>query len=83
MAGCIAEWSDKILLCRRAVDPGFGMWTLPAGFVEAEETAPTGGAREMLEEAGAKVELGRLYAVFNVPAFNQVHIMFRRCPMAC
>ncbi|HUL41895.1 MAG TPA: NUDIX domain-containing protein [Burkholderiales bacterium] len=76
MAGCIAEWSDKILLCRRAVEPAFDMWTLPAGFIEAEETAEKGARREILEEAGSKVELGRLFAVFNVPAFHQLHVRF-------
>ena len=77
VAGCIAEWSDQILLCRRAIEPGFGMWTLPAGFIETGETAAKGAAREMLEEAGSKIELGALYAVFNIPAFNQSHVMFR------
>jgi len=55
--GCIPEWEDRILLCRRAIEPKYGLWTLPAGFMENGETTAEGAARETLEEAGARVEL--------------------------
>jgi ADP-ribose pyrophosphatase YjhB (NUDIX family) len=77
VAGCIAEYADKVLLCRRAVEPSFDMWTLPAGFIEAQETADKAVTREILEEAGSKVALGALYAAFNIPVFNQMHVIFR------
>jgi ADP-ribose pyrophosphatase YjhB (NUDIX family) len=77
VVGCIPEWDDKILLCRRAIEPRYGLWTLPAGFMENGETAQLGAARETLEEANARVEIGELYALFNLPHINQVYLVFR------
>lgn len=77
VAGCVAQWDDAVLLCRRATDPALGLWALPAGFVETGETATQGACRELLEEAGALVDLGGLLALFNIPVVNQVHIVFR------
>ncbi|HET7634490.1 MAG TPA: NUDIX hydrolase [Burkholderiales bacterium] len=77
IASCIAEWEDKILLCRRGTEPGYGSWTLPAGFLEISETAADGARREVLEETGASVEIGTLYALFNLPAINQAQLVFR------
>lgn len=77
VVGCIPEWEDKILLCRRAIEPRHGLWTLPAGFMENHETTLQGAARETLEEANARVEIGELYTLFNLPHINQVYIMFR------
>jgi ADP-ribose pyrophosphatase YjhB (NUDIX family) len=77
VVGCIPEWDGKILLCRRAIEPRHGLWTLPAGFMENGESTQEGAARETLEEACARVEIGSLYAMFNLPDINQVYIMFR------
>lgn len=77
IAGCIPEWRDRILLCRRAIEPRKGFWTLPAGFMEIGETTEEGAARETLEEANARVEIGEIFSCVNVPIINQVHILFR------
>ena len=77
IVGCIPEWEDKILLCRRAIEPRHGLWTVPAGFMENGETTYQGAARETLEEANARVEVGQLYALYNIPHINQVYILFR------
>ncbi|MHB1214851.1 MAG: NUDIX hydrolase [Thiobacillus sp.] len=77
VVGCIPEWEDKVLLCRRAIEPKYGLWTLPAGFMENGETTLEGAARETWEEAGAHIEIGGLYTLFNLPHINQVYLMFR------
>ncbi len=77
IVGCIAEWENRILLCRRAIEPRHGLWTVPAGFMENGETTAQGAARETLEEANARVEVGPLYAMYNIPHINQVYILFR------
>lgn len=77
VAGCIPEWEDRILLCRRAIEPRAGLWTLPAGFMENGETTAEGAARETWEEAQARVEISGLYALFNIPHISQVYLMFR------
>ncbi len=75
--GCVPEWQDKILLCRRAIEPRRGFWTVPAGFMENGETMQQAAARECQEEALAEVEVGSLLAVVNVTRAHQVHVMFR------
>ena len=77
VVGCLPEWQNRILLCRRAIEPRRGLWTLPAGFMENGETTAQGAQRETLEEANARVEIGDLYALFNLPHINQVYLMFR------
>ncbi len=77
IVGCIAEWESRILLCRRAIEPRHGLWTVPAGFMENGETTAEGALRETLEEANARVEIGPLYAMYNIPHINQVYILFR------
>lgn len=77
VVGCIPEWENQLLLCKRAIEPRYGLWTLPAGFMENGETVQQGAARETLEEAKAKVEVGSLYALFNLPHINQVYMLFR------
>ena len=67
VAGCIPEWEGRILLCRRAIEPRHGLWTIPAGFMENGETVEQAAMRETLEEACAHVEISGLYAVFNIP----------------
>ena len=77
IVGSIPEWQDKILLCRRAIEPRYGLWTLPAGFMENDETTAEAAARETLEEANAQVSINELYSLYNVPSINQVHLLFR------
>ena len=77
VVGCIPEWEDRVLLCRRAIEPKYGLWTLPAGFMENGEAADEGAVRETLEEAGARVELIGLYSVISLPDINQVYLMYR------
>jgi ADP-ribose pyrophosphatase YjhB (NUDIX family) len=77
IAGCLPVWEDRILICRRAIEPRHGFWTLPAGFMENNETVAQGAAREAQEEALADVEIGSLLAVVNVLHTHQVHMMFR------
>ncbi len=77
VVGCIPEWEDRILLCRRAIEPRYGLWTLPAGFMERGETTQAGAARETLEEANARVAIGELYSLFNLPHIDQVYMIFR------
>ncbi len=77
VAGCIPEWEDRILLCRRAIDPRLGLWTFPAGFMEIGETTEEAAARETKEEALAEVEILSLYAVLSMPNIGQVYMVFR------
>jgi ADP-ribose pyrophosphatase YjhB (NUDIX family) len=76
VVGCVAERDGKILLCKRAIEPRYGYWTVPAGFMELGETAAGGAARETLEEALASVELGYLFAMVDVVDAGQVHLFF-------
>ena len=75
--GCIPEWENKILLCKRAIEPRRGYWTPPAGFMENAETTSEAALRETLEEASARVEIGDLFSMLSVPQVNQVHLFFR------
>ena len=77
VVGCIPEWEEKILLCRRAIEPRYGKWTLPAGFLECGETMSDGAMRETLEEAKAKVNILSPYALFNLCFIHQIYLMFR------
>ena len=77
VTGCIAQWQDKILLCKRAIQPRLGTWTLPAGFMENHETIQEAAARETYEEATAKISNLHLYTIYNLPHISQVYIIFR------
>ena len=77
VVGCIPESGDRVLLCKRAIEPRYGYWTIPAGFMENSETVREGAARETLEEAMARVEVGDLCAIVDVVRARQVHMMFR------
>ena len=77
VVGCIPESGAHILLCRRAIEPRYGFWTVPAGFMENNETLAEGAARETLEEALAEVEIGDLCAIMDVVRARQVHLFFR------
>ena len=77
VVGCLPEWQGQVLLCKRAIDPRLGLWTLPAGFLENGETLAEGALRETLEEAHARVDIGELYTVISLPHISQVYVMFR------
>jgi ADP-ribose pyrophosphatase YjhB (NUDIX family) len=77
VVGTVTVWEDKVLLCKRAIEPRYGYWTLPAGFMENGETTGEGASRETLEEAGARIELGPLFSVIDVPHVEQVHVFYR------
>ena len=77
IAGCLPVWQDRILLCRRAIQPRRGYWTLPAGFMENGETMEAAARRETWEEACARVESLQLYTLFDLPHINQVYMFFR------
>jgi ADP-ribose pyrophosphatase YjhB (NUDIX family) len=77
VVGCVPELDGRILLCRRAIEPRRGYWTVPAGFMENGETLQQAAARESLEEALAQVEIGSLLAVVHVLHAAQVHVFFR------
>jgi len=83
--GSIPVWEERgkesgqarLLLCRRAIEPRYGYWTLPAGFMENDESAGQAAERETLEEAGARIELLGAFSMISVPYVNQVHVFFR------
>jgi ADP-ribose pyrophosphatase YjhB (NUDIX family) len=77
IAGCVPEREGRILLCRRAIEPRRGFWTIPAGFMEIGETLQQAAARECHEEAMARVEVGSLCAIVHVLHAEQVHVLFR------
>lgn len=76
VAGCLPVWNDRLLLCQRAIEPRYGLWTLPAGFMENGESTVQAAARETLEEACAEVTDMALYGVYSIPHINQVYMMF-------
>jgi ADP-ribose pyrophosphatase YjhB (NUDIX family) len=77
VVGTVPAWNDKVLLCRRNIEPRHGFWTLPAGFMELGETTAEGALRETVEEAGARVDLQGLFTVLNVVRVGQVHLFYR------
>ncbi len=77
VVGTVPEHEGRLLLCRRAIEPRYGYWTLPAGFMENDETAGAGAARETREEAGARIELLAPFSLVSVPRVNQVHLFYR------
>ena len=76
VVGTLPRWEDKVLLCRRSIEPRRGYWTLPSGFLENGETLEQGAVRETVEEAGADVSLIRLFAVFSLPHVSQIYMTF-------
>ncbi len=77
VAGCILEWQGRVLLCRRAIEPRYGLWTLPAGFMENGESAVAAAVREAREEAHAVAENPTLYGLYSLLHVSQVYLMFR------
>ena len=77
ICGALAIWQDKVLLCRRAIEPRYGLWTLPAGYMELFETMEQGSARETREEAVAEVDIEHLYCMYNIPRIGQIYVLFK------
>ena len=77
VVGAVVEWESKILLCRRAIEPRLGFWTLPAGFMENGETTAEAAHRETWEEAGAHILIDAPYVMVNIAHINQVHLFYR------
>lgn len=77
VVGTVPHWGDKVLLCKRNIEPRWGKWTLPAGFMELGETTAQGAARETDEESGAKFEMEGLFTVISLPRVGQVHLFYR------
>lgn len=80
VVGTVPVWGDSgqyVLLCKRNIEPRWGKWTLPAGFMELDETTAEGAARETDEEAGAQIEMGPLFTLLNVARVGQVHLYYR------
>lgn len=77
VVGCIPELENRILLCRRAIEPCYGKWTLPAGYLENGETVAEGACREAYEEARARIEIIAPYALYDICYVNQIYLMFR------
>lgn len=77
VVGAVCTWEDKILLCRRAIEPRSGFWTIPAGFMEIGESTEQGAVRETMEEANARIEITDLLAIYNIVRLSQVQIFYR------
>ena len=76
VVGTVPYLGDQVLLCKRAIEPRYGKWTLPAGFMELGETMAQGAARETAEEAGAEVEMGAFFSAMSIPRVGQVHVFY-------
>ncbi len=77
ICGLLAEWDSKVLLCRRAIEPRYGLWTLPAGFMEIGETMADGAVRECMEEAEGHSDQPRLYCLYDLPHIGQIYALYR------
>jgi ADP-ribose pyrophosphatase YjhB (NUDIX family) len=77
VVGSVCAWGEKVLLCRRAINPRAGFWTLPAGYMELHETTAEGAVREAWEEAQARIELEGVLAVYSIPRLSQVQVIYR------
>ncbi|MGD9488136.1 MAG: NUDIX hydrolase [Calditrichaceae bacterium] len=76
IVGCIPVLNDQIMLCRRSIEPCMGLWTIPAGFMENDETVEEGAVRETIEETNSLIEIERLHTVYSIPQINQVYLLF-------
>ena len=77
VVGAVCVWQDRVLLCRRAIEPRSGFWTIPAGYLELGETAAEGARREVEEESGAEIEIGDLFGIYEIPRISQVYLIYR------
>lgn len=76
IVGALCYWEDKVLLCKRAIEPRYGFWNIPAGFLEDNENAEVGALREVCEEAGTEARILQPYVIYNIPQANQIYIHF-------
>jgi ADP-ribose pyrophosphatase YjhB (NUDIX family) len=76
IVGCLPIWEDKVMLCKRGIEPQYGLWNIPGGFMENDETTEDGAVREMFEETNGRVNVIGLHTVFNVVPVNQVHLHY-------
>ena len=77
VVGSLPVWNDQILLCKRAIEPCYGLWTLPAGFMENNETLEQAALRESKEEANANLQLENIYSIISLPHIDQVYVLYR------
>lgn len=77
ICGALVIWENQILLCRRAIEPRYGLWTLPAGYMELAETMAEGAARETFEEAEAHINIEGLYCMYDIPHIGQIYALFK------
>lgn len=77
ICGALVIWENQILLCRRAIEPRYGLWTLPAGYMELAETMAEGAARETFEEAEAYINIEGLYCMYDIPHIGQIYALFK------
>ncbi|MCP9235176.1 NUDIX hydrolase [Lewinella sp. JB7] len=76
VTGCLPVWEDRVLLCRRAIEPAYGWWNVPSGYLENGESVADGARREVREEAAAEVEIDYLITLYNIERINQVYLQF-------
>lgn len=77
VVGCLPVWNEQVLLCKRAIEPSYGLWTLPAGFMENQESLEEAALRESREEANANLEIENIYSVISLPHINQIYVLYR------
>lgn len=77
VVGCLPVWNEQILLCKRAIEPCHGLWTLPAGFMENQESLEEAALRESTEEANANLEIDGIYSIISLPHINQIYVIYR------
>ncbi|MGF1640881.1 MAG: NUDIX domain-containing protein [Rhodospirillales bacterium] len=77
VVGAVCTWQNRILLCKRAINPSRGRWTIPAGFLEIGETTAEGAAREVWEEAGARIRIQDLLGIYEIPSISQIQMIYR------
>jgi ADP-ribose pyrophosphatase YjhB (NUDIX family) len=77
VVGSVARWGERILMCRRSIHPRLGYWTLPAGYLELNESTSAGAEREAWEEAEARIQIEGLLAIYDIPRINQVQLIYR------
>lgn len=77
VVGCLPIWNEQVLLCKRAIEPCSGLWTLPAGFMENQESLEEAALRESHEEANANLEIKSIYSVISLPHINQIYVLYR------
>ncbi len=77
VVGCLPVWNEQVLLCKRAIEPCSGLWTLPAGFMENQESLEEAALRESDEEANANLEIEGIYSIISLPHINQIYVLYR------